>query len=162
MFSYYKRDYTRYLSTDQSGYAHPPPPPLQIQLLRGGRNFKFQPAKAPAAGLVSNTRNCVCIKSTQTLASAGIFIKNKKNKQFNKYLFTIETFILILGTASGHLFIYSMVSGVQLSLPVSAIFIFLTIQDAYNFVGKKYFKNIFEEYQEGYTKFWLKSYKMCT
>jgi hypothetical protein len=30
-------------------------------------------------------------------------------------------------------------------------FSFFTIQDAYNFVGKKDIKNIFEEYQEGFT-----------
>jgi hypothetical protein len=50
----------------------------------------------------------------------GIFKKKiKKNKQFNKYLFQPETFILILDTASGHLFIFSMVSGVP--LPVSVV-----------------------------------------
>ncbi len=32
------------------------------------------------------------------------------NKQFNKYLFTSETFTLILGAASGHFFIFSMAS----------------------------------------------------
>ncbi len=159
MFSYYKRDYTRYLSTDQSGYAHPPPPlPLQIQHVRGEEILSINQRKPPQLD------RYLCFHKIYTKFGlcGNIKKKNKKNKQFNKYLFTIETFILILGTASGHLFIFSVVSGVQLPLPVSAIFIFLTIQDAQNFVGKKYFKNIFEEYQEGYTKFWLKSYKMCT
>jgi len=67
-----------YLLTSPATPILPPPFLYKYSMSVGGRNFKFQPAKAPSTWLVSNARNCVCIKSTQTLASVGIFIKKIK------------------------------------------------------------------------------------